>query len=104
MSEWFLLLFGLCFLCLARTFIQDHMPWWSLTYSIASMMMLFGVVCGDFLLEIGAMRTFDVRKWDFSQQERLLFYGVVLLLLLGGIFKLLRSSKALAQFSGKPHV
>ena len=86
MSEWFLLLFGLCFLCLARTFIQDHMPWWSLTYSIASMMMLFGVV------------------WDFSQQERLLFYGVVLLLLLGGIFKLLRSSKASAQSSGKPHV
>lgn len=86
MSEWFLLLFGLCFLCLARTFIQDHMPWWSLTYSIASMMILFGVV------------------WDFSQQERLLFYGVILLLLLGGIFKLLRSSKALAQFSGKPHV
>ncbi len=86
MSEWFLLLFGLCFLYLARTFIQDHMPWWSLTYSIASMMMLFGVV------------------WDFSQQERLLFYGVVLLLLLGGIFKLLRSSKASAQSSGKPHV
>lgn len=86
MSEWFLLLFGLCFLYLARTFIQDHMPWWSLTYSIASMMMLLGVV------------------WDFSQQERLLFYGVVLLLLLGGIFKLLRSSKASAQSSGKPHV
>lgn len=86
MSEWFLLLFGLCFLYLARTFIQDHMPWWSLTYSIASMMMLFVVV------------------WDFSQQERLLFYGVVLLLLLGGIFKLLRSSKASAQSSGKPHV
>jgi len=86
MSEWFLLLFGLCFLYLARTFIQDHMPWWSLTYSIASMMMLLGVV------------------WDFSQQERLLFYGVVLLLLLGGIFKLLRSAKASAQSSGKPHV
>lgn len=84
MNEWLMLLFGLCFLYLARTFLQERLHWWSLMYSGASVVMLFGVVC------------------DFSENHRRLCYGIMLLILLGGVVKLVQLSTAHAKMNDTP--
>ena len=84
MNEWLMLLFGLCFLYLARTFLQDRLHWWSMMYSGASVVMLFGVVS------------------DFSEDHRRLFYDMMLIILLGGVIKLVQLLTAHSKMNDTP--